>query len=352
MKSKFVKLNSGPLASGASLNYAAQCRVKSGWRRLARLLGPASLLSIALAPEMSRGCACGCGIFDVGTSAMFPGGAGVMAFVDYAYQDQNRNWSGYSKAPEADNADKSIRTDFLDLGALYMFNRSWGVQAQVPWDYRYFTTQGGKTGNDIVSLNWGSPGDVRLKGIYTGFSEDLSIGLTFGVKLPTGNFTHNDQYNDIDRDTEIGSGSTDMLLGGFFRHRLTSDFSWSWFAQGELDVPVLTQNQYRPGIELNAAIGVHYSGWSIHGVKIRPVGQAIFSERTSDTGAEAAGGAFDDPAGGVSSGYQRVLLSPGIEFEYHHVRLYTDVKLPVFQHFTGDQLAAPASFQTVLSVMF
>jgi hypothetical protein len=338
MKSKTVELSS--LA-------AADAR-----RRLTRLLGSASLLSIALAPEMSRGCACGCGIFDVGTSSMFPHGSGCMVFVDYDYQDQNQNWNGFGKAPAADNGDKGIRTHFLDLGAQYMFNRSWGVQAQLPYDYRYFTTTGGKTGNDIVSLNWGALGDVRLKGIYTGFSEDQSIGLTFGVKLPTGNFTHNDQYQDVDRDSEIGTGSTDILLGGFFRHRLTSDNSWSWFAQTELDVPVLTQDQYRPGVELDSAIGIHYNELSFHGIRITPVAQALVSERSADSGAQATGGALDDPAGGVASGYQRLLLSPGIEFSYHNVRLYTDVKIPVFQHFTGDQLAAPALFQTVLSVMF
>ena len=74
-------------------------------------------------------------------------------------------------------------------------------------------------------------GDIRLEGIYTGFSDDMSSGLTFGVKLPTGDDSHNDAYGDIDRDSEIGTGSTDVLLGGFHRHRLTRDGSFTWFAQ-------------------------------------------------------------------------------------------------------------------------
>ena len=36
--------------------------------------------------------------------------------------------------------------------------------------------------------------------------------MTFGLKLPTGNYTHNNPYGDVDRDSEIGTGSTDLLL--------------------------------------------------------------------------------------------------------------------------------------------
>jgi hypothetical protein len=39
--------------------------------------------------------------------------------------------------------------------------------------------------------------------MYTGLSEDMSLGLLAGFKLPTGDHT----YNDFDRDTSIGTGS-------------------------------------------------------------------------------------------------------------------------------------------------
>ena len=78
-------------------------------------------------------------------------------------------------------------------------------------------------------------------------------------------------------------------------------------------------------------------------MRIAPVAQAIFSERTSDSGAAS------DPA---NSGYQRVLLSPGIEFHFHSVKVYADAEFPVLQNFTGNQLAAPVSFKVSLSVMF
>ena len=305
-----------------------------------------------LAPGVIHACACGCGVFDVATSSMFPGGQGGMAFLQYDYQDQNRNWSGTAQAPAANNGDKQIETDFFTAGLQYMFNSSWGVQLEVPYDYRTFKTTSAAPGNPIPTINWGALGDIRVEGIYTGFFADLSAGMTFGVKLPTGDWTFNNAFGDVDRDSEIGTGSTDVLLGGFYRGNLDRNQKWDWFGQLQLDVPVLIQAEYRPGVELDTAAGIDYKGFSLGRVKISPLAQVIFSERTSDSGANAAGGANDDPAGGVSSGYQRILLSPGVEFHIHPVKIYADAEFPVYQNFTGNQLAAPVLFKVSLSFMF
>ncbi len=308
--------------------------MKKKKNNLAALKTSCGLLAAALVPSTGWACACGCGVFDVGTSSMFPNGAGGMAFLQYDYQDQNRNWNGTSQAPAANNDDKEIRTDFVTAGLQYMFNSSWGVQAEVPFAYRYFKT-------DVGSTTWGSLGDLRVEGIYTGFMADLSAGVTFGVKLPTGN----DNYNPglVDRDTQIGSGSTDILLGGFYRDNLDRNQKWDWFAQLQLDVPVLIQAQYRPGVELDTAAGVDYKGFSLGRVKISPVAQAIFSERSSDSGEAANPG---------NSGYQRILLSPGIEFHIHPVKIYADAEFPVYQNFTGNQLAASVLYKVSMSFMF
>ena len=47
--------------------------------------------------------------------------------------------------------------------------------------------------------------------MYTGFFKDMSTGVIFGLKLPTGTYT----APGLDRDTQIGSGSTDLMLGGY-----------------------------------------------------------------------------------------------------------------------------------------
>lgn len=320
------------------------------FRRIARsqthppcVLALVALLAVILAPRTCPACACGCSVFDVATSSMFPNGAGGMVFLQYDYQDQNHNWSGTSRAPAANNDDKELSTDFFTLGLQYMFNRSWGVQAEVPVDYRSFKAMNEDTGR-IGTAKWPSLGDIRIEGIYTGFREDMSTGVTFGVKLPTGNFKQTDPIVGIDRDTQIGTGSTDILLGGFYHGQLGRSQRWDWFAQFQLDVPVLVQDGYRPGVEVDTAAGIDYKGWSLGRVKISPVAQVIFSERTSDSGANAA-----HP---VASGYQRIMLSPGIEFNIHPMKVYVDAERPVYQNFTGNQLAAPVLFKLSVAYMF
>jgi hypothetical protein len=220
-----------------------------------------------------------------------------------------------------------------------MFNSSWGVEAELPYDFRTFKTDVG--GGDIVTKNWNQLGDIRVQGIYTGFFADQSAGVTFGLKLPTGSYTFDPDI--VDRDTQIGTGSTDILLGGFYRGNLDSNQRWDWFAQGLLDVPTLIQNQYRPGVELDTAAGIDYKGFSLGRVRISPVAQAIFSYRSSDSG---------DAASPDNSGYERLMLSPGIEFHIHPVKIYADVEIPVFQNFTGNQVAAPVLFKVSMSYMF
>jgi hypothetical protein len=53
-----------------------------------------------------------------------------------------------------------------------------------------------------------------------------------------------------------------------------------------------------------------------------------------------------------NTGYQRVLLSPGIEVHFHPVTIYADAEFPVYQNFTGNQLAAPVLFKASVSFMF
>ena len=297
------------------------------------------LLAGILTPGVVHACACGCGVFDVATSSMIPNGQGGMAWLQYDFQNQYRNWSGTSEAPPADNGDKDIETHFVTLGAQYMFNDQWGAQIEVPYDYRHF--KGTDDDDNIATHDWSQLGDIRVEGIYTGFFADESAGVTFGLKLPTGSYTEDPDL--VDRDTQIGSGSTDLLLGGFFRHNLSKDQNWDGFAQLQTDLPMLTQAGYRPGFELDSAAGIDYKGFTLGRARISPIAQVIFSERTHDDGSNA------DPDG---TGYQRIMLSPGIEFHIHPVKIYADAEFPVFQHFNGDQLAAPALFKLSASYMF
>jgi hypothetical protein len=300
----------------------------------------AVVLTALLGGRSASGCACGCDIFDVGTSAMFPNHPGAMIFVDYDFQDQNQNWSGTSTAPASHNDDKQIKTHFMDLGLQYLFNASWGVQLEVPYDFRSFTTK--TDAGKLVTNHWNQFGDVRLEGVYTGFSADLSAGVNLGVKLPTGDYKFDSKI--VDRDTQLGTGSTDILIGGFYRHHVSRRARLYWFAQTELDLPVLTQDHYRPGLELDSAVGMYYTGWKVDHATVSPVAQVIVSERDSD-----GGGASAHP---VASGFQRVLLSPGLEVDIHPLKFYVDVEIPVYQNFVGNQIAAPVLIKATIGYEF
>lgn len=297
------------------------------------------LLAGLLLPTLAHGCACGCGVFDVGTAYMLPNGAGGMLWGQYDYQDQNRNWNGSSQGPAADNGDKEIETHFTTLGFQYMFNRSWGIQAELPYDFRYF--RGTLDDGTVASHSWSTLGDLRLEAIYTGFASDLSSGLTLGLKLPTGGF-HTDTAL-VDRDTQIGTGSTDLLIGGFHRGKIAHSADWEWFGQLDLDAPTIIQENYRPGIELDAALGADYAGFAIGRARIIPLGQILFSERAADSGSAA------NPE---NTGYQRLILSPGLEVNIHPIDIYADAEFPVFQNYNGDQLSAWVMFKFAVSYMF
>jgi hypothetical protein len=304
----------------------------------------ALVIAAAATPNHARACACGCGVYEVGTSSMLPTGSGITSFIDYDYQDQDRNWSGSSQARASGNTDKDIGTSWFTVGYQDMFNRSWGLRLEVPYEMRHFVTVSNAPGRKLAELDFEGLGDIRIEGVYSGFSPDLSSGLTFGLKLPTGSFTLNNAYDDIDRDTEIGSGSTDLLVGGFKRFNLGADYGWSGFIQALVDLPVLTRAQYRPGTEVDGAFGVYYNGWSIGRMLISPVAQLKVSVRGSDSGANAT---FP-----VASGFDRLLVSPGVEFDLHPIKVYADIELPLYQHFTGNQMAASVLFRLNVAYMF
>lgn len=299
----------------------------------------AALLSLLILPQTALACACGCSVFSVGAGSLLPTDHGGDVWVEYDHMDQNKNWSGDKAAPAADNSDKQIKTDFLTLGGQYMFSCGWGVMVEAPVWSRDFRTDVG--GGVIDSFHALSLGDIRISAVYTGFSKAMTTGVTFGLKLPTGDY-HAAGY---DRDTQIGSGSTDLLLGAYHVGALNRDETLTYFAKGQWEIPFTSVGDYRPGQTLDAAVGVIYKAASLDDDKasLSPLLQLIGSARAHDAG---------DAADPVDSGYSRLLLSPGLELRTDKWRLYGDVKFPIYQHVRGNQLVAPELFTVVVSRSF
>ena len=288
------------------------------------------------------------------------GDHGGAVYFEWDHSDQNTNWSGLSKAPAANNSDKRITTEWYVAGLNYMFNRDWGVNVRIPTASRSFLTDtvGNNDPADIQTFRTPQLGDIEITGMYTGFTNDMSKGLIFGLKLPTGSYT----AAGFDRDTQIGTGSTDLILGGFWRGMITGDNAWQYFAQFKYLQPLLTSSaydsdlqanaDYRPGLQVDAALGVVYNNWYHVGPfdKIAPLLQVIVSHRQPDSGAAA------DPA---DTGSDRIYISPGIDFtkviddpNNRTLKLYGDIEIPVYPRMNGNQLVAPFLSKIVLAYTF
>jgi hypothetical protein len=338
---------------------------------LPTILAFAPLLGIATTAALA--CACGCSVFDVG-GGLLPqeNDHGGRVFLEYWGSNQNTNWVGNSKADSTVNTDKKVVTTWVNVGFEYMFNRDWGVMARLPTVNRAFTTE-----TDIAfpgalgTFNTKDIGDLEVMGIYTGFFKDMSTGVMLGLKFPTGTYT----APGLDRDTQIGSGSTDLLLGGFHRGMLTGDNAWQYFAQAMWRQPFLYSDaadpqgffdgngglvqSYHPGYQVDGAVGILYNNWyNVLGFdKITPLAQTIISHRAVDTGTAADT---------LNSGFDRVMLSPGLELtkvvdeaNNRVMKLYADVEFPVYYRTnagnnagTEGQLISPYLLKVVLSYNF
>ena len=330
-----------------------------------------SFTVVGLTTTQALACACGCSVFDVGGLDLpQEQDHGGRVFFEFWGSDQTQNYVGSSRAPASLNDDKRLNTQWYNVGFSYNFNRDWGVMVRIPTANRTLTTDTGAFAG-VTSFNSKDIGDIEIMGMYTGFFKDMSTGLIFGVKLPSGTFT----APGLDRDNQIGTGSTDLLLGAFHRGLLTGDNHWQYFTQVMLRRPFLYQSAadpqgffngnagvvqtYYPGYQVDGSAGIVYNNlYQVLGLdKITPLAQVIVSDRTHDTGTGA------DP---YNSGFDRVMLSPGVEFtkvvdEQNNrvIKLYADVEFPIYYRAnaannagTEGQLVAPYLIKVVGSYNF
>jgi hypothetical protein len=261
---------------------------------------------------------------------------GGMAWLEWDHLNQNKNWSRYSRGSDDNNADKHLSTEFVTLGVQKVIDSRWSYSAELPYWRRYFKTADPASGNEGI-FKHGSIGDIRLRAIYTGLSTDMSTGLTAGLRLPTGSYTS----PGFDRDTQIGSGSTDLLLGGYKVLALNGD--WSVFANFQHDQPVFVSGGYRPGAELDAAVGGYYAGWLLGPIKTSPILQVVGSHRWRDQGILAHSN---------DTGYDRVVVSPGFEASKGPYRVNAGVGFPVYLYVHGNQLVASQFYKLTVGYAF
>jgi hypothetical protein len=119
--------------------------------------------------------------------------------------------------------------------------------------------------------------------------------------------------------------------------------AWNWFTDLHSNIPILISGGYRPGAEIDAAIGMYYDRWHLGGTKIAPLAQAIATHRWRDSGSLADS---------ENTGYDRVLLAPGFELGKDPWRIYADVGFPIYQFVNGNQLVASEFYKLNIGYAF
>jgi hypothetical protein len=214
---------------------------------------------------------------------------------------------------------------FLDYAAQ---GSDWGFSAQVPWFDRYHTTiSEGDT--EVSTSHTKGLGDVRLLARYRGLSDDKSVGVQFGVKLPTGSIHNNfisgpQEGAPLDRGLQPGTGTTDLLVGAYTMGAISRD--WDWFGEAILQQPMNSREDFKPGTGLNLTVGARYMSFE----NVRPQIQVNARIEGREKGMNADVG---------NSGATLVYLSPGVNVKLtDSASLYGYVQVPIYQRVNGLQI--------------
>jgi len=290
---------------------------------------------LAVAPSLSACGACGCTLHTDWASqgmSVAPGFRLDLRF-DFFNQDQLR--SGRQRIPRSSLElpnDQEVQQQTLNrnttVGLDYSPDGVWGFSCLLPiYDRTHDTIAPGDT--EVSSSRGAGLGDVRLLVRYQGFREDRSVGIQVGVKLANGRTK--DTFNGgpqaggaLDRGLQLGTGTTDLLLGVFASTTLGSN--WGCFAQALYQLPGSEKDGFRPGPGLNVNAGLRRSGLGA----FTPQLQLNLRTERPETG---------DNADRDNSGATLVYLSPGFTVRVAQgLHLSAFVQVPVYQRVAGLQI--------------
>ncbi len=297
-------------------------------------LAIATLLLVAGPPAQACG-ACGCTLHsDWATQgyAVKPGWRFDLRY-DYFNQDQLRSGTRsvdrntFELPNEQEIQEKTLNRN-LTATLDYSPNAAWGVSLQIPVFNRYHSTLA--EGDTEPTFSQGNGlGDVRILSRYQGFTDSHAFGLQFGVKLATGDtkqtFNAGAQAGELlDRGLQLGSGTTDLLLGVYAFGELAPD--WGVFGQVLVQKPLAEKDGFKPGDGVNANLGIRYTGHT----GFTPHLQLNVRAEGRESGLNAD---VDN------SGATLVYLSPGVTFNLSpRFQVYAFAQLPVAQRVTGLQI--------------
>jgi len=283
--------------------------------------------------------------------------------LEYNYVDQNQLRTGTKAVSTAEVAaindaggdqevEKRTINRYTTLGIGYRPNADWEFSIAIPYVSRSHTTYGSATTDALTPDNVSSAesnglGDVKLIAAWQGLLPTHSLGVQFGVKLPTGHYggQNVDTGETVGRnpvffsggpnagtalDTSLnpGTGSTDLIVGGYYFQPVSQDFDA--FINGQFQGAVAQRldspgADFRPGNQFYLNTGVRYEAhpdWT-------PQVQLNLVHKTADQGALA------DTANTAGTA---LFLSPGISAAFGKAQFYAVVQIPVYSRLSGYQL--------------
>ena len=276
---------------------------------------------------------------------------GFTADVSYNYlnQDKQRYGTGSASSTLINNqlaAGQEVEayTKTQTVTASLIYNEdTWSLSAQLPYVMRSHGTYGNTAplGSSYSTSSDSSIGDIRFIGRYTGLSSDNTLGIIAGIKLPTGNTGKNfdtgtNAGTPLDAGLQIGTGSTDIILGGYTTGMV---HTYGWFLQGTVQHAVAAKQalgnlDYRPGDAYSLNTGIRYAGF---GAKVSPMLQLNIIKRQADSGFATV--PLDPVTNIPVSGGTLAYLAPGVSVRVGGgVSVYGFVQIPIYQNVNSLQL--------------
>lgn len=295
----------------------------------------AALLTLAGTAPAFACSECGCSLSSDWAALGYTMLPGFEAGLRYEYYEQTDLRTGTGRVdraalslPNDDEIQQRTlnRNTWLDLN--FVVSSAWALSVSVPYHDRFHTTIA--EGDTAISTSHASGlGDVRLLGRYQKSSGARSLGLQFGLKLPTGRFDQNFAAGPqagglLDRGLQLGSGTTDMLAGISWFARPTTRVGC--FAQIQLDQPLAARAGFFPSTSVTLSSGIRWLNPS----RFTPQLQLNVKTEGREHGFEG------DTA---NSGGTLAYLSPGLTAELaDRASAFAFVQLPVYQRVNGLQL--------------
>lgn len=239
---------------------------------------------------------------------------------------------------------RTINRNFT--GALdWSIDQDWGLALRVPLVNRshnhIHNADDGAGGVDPEAESWNFTelGDIQAVARYRFYQdENASIGVRFGLKLPTGSKNEkNDAGEKAERSLQPGTGSTDGIVGLYYNRRMGKA---TWFAQGTWQQVIHEHDHFRPGHQLGLDVGINYAA--------TPDWNLMLQLNTQHKGKDTGANAEPDDSGGT-----HVYLSPGVSYRAtQDIQIYGFLQQPIYQHVRGTQLTADWAAAVGVSMQF